>query len=181
MARPTLTLGSGVKAKTCEDIKDANKNVFIPPPKTPRPSDILKTFCNMPALEIPIGTKQENNIEIDELPIRLLHGSTTTTKKGEGGYGYVHIIDRHEAELTNINIPLSKDGIIAFIEKILFGGRVPICFEGLEGNKVKTTVVSSSSGTVVLQYFEDSHWSVVTAYRKWSHDPATVIKKHMFT
>ena len=179
MARSTLTLNCTIdRARTFEDMKN-EKEILIPPSKHTLENALIHTFCNMPGLKIPVTQNPPEIVPIKELPIVLLHGSLVTDRNGSGGFGFVHIIDRHEKELRQAGVEISEEGIIFFIEEILFSGLSRICFDCIEGKKIKVAIVSSAKGTAIVQYKDNFHWSIVTAFRK-NHIDSTILKRHLF-
>lgn len=96
--------------------------------------------------------------------IYLKHGEHKGVNRG---FGVVHILSEHTADLSGWNLPHTADGVIAYVKLILrSGARIFSEFNAMRGFH-RPTVIWSSVGTVILerqQFQGEMVYSVVTAF-----------------
>lgn len=100
--------------------------------------------------------------------IVLKHGEH---KGANRGFGVIHILAEHKANLERFGLNPDETGVILYVEMILqSGARIFSEFSSLRGNH-RPMIVHSRNGTVILERQEISGqivYSIVTAFGRTS-------------
>lgn len=100
--------------------------------------------------------------------IVLKHGEH---KGANRGFGVIHILAEHKADLTRFGLSHDETGVTLYVEMILqSGARIFSEFNNLRGNH-RPMIVYSRIGTVILERQEISGqivYSIVTAFGRTS-------------
>ena len=113
--------------------------------------------------------KAPNTEEFPTGEIVLKYGDHLTQSRG---YGYVHILAEHTADLDKHKLPHNIEGVLEYIRMIIKPGAGVYTEFFMSKNKYIPTIFWTKVGIVILQREElpngTNRYSVITAYGKQS-------------